>query len=206
MSRAQVYEFKIIEGIADKIAEKVARRLEGVTAVDPRDIAKAIKEELGYIRLAVDFKLLIQALMEVGVVKPTTHSLSLTLSPNQVVKHVLRVPRDYVYLLGQARFACDPDHAISFYAYIDGDPVFWDDDMVQARYLTPVTFLEIGALIVLRDKGEFIVVNKTSSTAYFSYNAIFAYTTRETWDVVTTAVSDTLAKALNLPIVYRKTG
>jgi hypothetical protein len=204
---SQVYEFRLIERLADRIAERVAARLEGrITAVDPEVIARVVREELGIIRLSADFKLLMQALMEVGVMRVATHALSLWLNPSQVVKHVLRVPRGYVYLLGQVRVVCDPDHALSFYAYIDGDLVFWDDDVVQAKYLTPITPMEIGALLVLRDKGEFIVVNKTSSTAYFSYQATFVYTTAEYWSRVTEAVSDAVAKALNIPTIYRRTG
>jgi ribosomal protein S25 len=187
---------------ADRVTERVRR----VTAIDPKAIARVLREELGLIRVAVDFKLVTQALMEVGVVRPATHSLSITLAPNQAVKHVLRVPRNHVYLLGQARFACDPDHALELYIYIDGDLVYWDGDMVQARYIHPLTMMEIGALVVLRDRGEFIVVNKSSSPAHFSYNVIFAYTTSETWSRIADAISDTVAKALNIPVVYRRTG
>jgi hypothetical protein len=203
---SQVYEFRLLERLADRIADRVAERLRGVTAVDPKDVARVLREELGIIRVAVDFKLLIQALMEVGVVRPATHSLGIMLAPSKAVKHVLRVPRDHVYLLVQARFACDPDHALELYIYVDGDLVYWDGDMVQARYIHPLTMMEMGALIALRDRGEFIIANKTSSPAHFSYNVVFAYTTSETWSKITEAISDTVAKALNIPVVYRRTG
>jgi hypothetical protein len=207
MSRAQVYEFKIIEGIADRIAERVARRLEGrVTAVDPEAIAKAIRKELGRIRISIDYKLIIQTLMELELAQPATNFNYFWLGPHEVVKFEIVVPKGRVAMLMQARFTCDPDHALAVYIYTDGKLMFLDEDMVQARYIQPITFMEIGSLVISREKSEFIVRNKTGSTAYFSHQVILGHTDAETWNAVIKAVSNVVAEELNLPIVLRRTG
>jgi hypothetical protein len=201
-----VYEYRLIEGIADRIAEKVVRRLERVTAVDPEAVAKAIRAELGRIRISIDYKLIIQTLMELELAQPATNNNYYWLGPNEVVKFEIVVPRGMVALLMQTRFACDPDHALAVYVYTDGKLVFWDEDMVQARYIQPLTFMEMGSLVISREKGEFIVRNKTSSTAYFSHQTILGRTDVETWNAVIKTLSNVVAEELNLPTVLRRTG
>jgi hypothetical protein len=203
----QVYEYRLIERLADRIAERVVARLEGrVTAVDPEAVAKAVKKELGRIRILIDYRLIIQTLMELELVQPATNNNYYWLGPNEVVKFEIVVPRGMVALLMQTRFVCDPDHALALYAYADGKLVFWDEDMVQARYLQPLTFMEIGSLVISREKGEFIVKNKTGSTAYFSHQTILGHTDVGTWNAVIKALSDVVAEELNLPLALRRTG
>jgi hypothetical protein len=206
---SQVYEYRLIERLADRIAERVAARLEGrVTVVSPEAeaIAKAIRKELGRIRISIDYKLIIQTLMELELAQPATNNNYYWLGPNEVVKFEIVVPRGMVALLMQTRFVCDPDHALAVYVYTDGKLMFWDEDMVQARYIHPLTFMEIGSLVISREKGEFIVRNKTSSTAYFSHQTILGHTDAETWNAVIKALSNVVAEELNLPLVLRRTG
>jgi hypothetical protein len=203
---SQVYEYRLIERIADRVAERVVERIGRVTAVDPEAIAKAIKAELGRIRISIDYKLIIQTLMELELAQPATNNNYYWLGPNEVVKFEIVVPRGMVTLLMQTRFTCDPDHALAVYIYSDGKLVFWDEDMVQARYIHPLTFMEIGSLVISREKGEFIVRNKTASTAYFSHQTILGRTDAETWNAVIKALSNVVAEELNLPMVLRRTG
>jgi hypothetical protein len=204
---SQVYEYRLIERLADRIAERVASRLEGrVTAVDPTAIAKAIRAELGRIRISIDYKLIIQALMELELAQPVTNSNYFWLGPYEVAKFEIVVPRGRVAMIMQTRFTCDPDHALAVYIYADGKLVFRDEDMVQSRYIHPLTFMEMGSLVISREKGEFIVKNKTGSTAYFAHQTILGHTDAETWNAVIKALSDVVAEELNLPIVLRRTG
>ena len=204
---SQVYEYRLIERIADRIAERVVTRLEGrVTAVDPEAVAKAIKAELGRIRISIDYKLIIQTLMELELAQPATNNNYFWLGPHEVVKFEIVVPKGGVAMLMQTRFTCDPDHALAVYVYTDGKLVFWDEDMVQARYIHPLTFMEMGSLVISREKGEFIVRNKTGSTAYFSHQTILGHTDAETWNAVIKALSNVVAEELNLPMVLRRTG
>jgi hypothetical protein len=198
---SQVYEYRLIERIADRIAERVVERIGRVTAVDPEAIAKAIRRELGRIRISI-----IQTLMELELAQPATNFNYFWLGPGEVVKFEIVVPRGRVAMLMQTRFTCDPDHALAVYIYTDGKLVFWDEDMVQARYIHPLTFMEMGSLVISRGKGEFIVRNKTASTAYFSHQTILGHTDAETWNAVIKALSNVVAEELNLPIVLRRTG
>jgi hypothetical protein len=173
----------------------------GVTA---EEIAEAIWRRLGRIRVSIDYVVFIQALLDLGIARPVTSSRHVTLAPNSVVELVESVPPGYVAVLGETRFFVDPDHAIALYAYIKvpGVPeemlAFYDDDMVKAKYTTPLNYLAMGTLLP-NERGRFIVVNKTASIAYFSHTTVYAIISKKMWEITVRAVSMVICEEFKLP-------
>jgi hypothetical protein len=168
------------------------------------EIAEAIKEKLGRIRISIDYKLLIQCLMELELVQPMVVSRYSWVNPLSVVSFTDVVPRG-VALLMQTRFTCDPEHVLQVYAFCDDRLIFYDEDMVLSRYLTPLTYMEMGALIVSKKKGIIMAVNKSATDkAYFSYTTVWGLCTDAVWRATVRALSDVIADELKLPKVLRR--
>jgi hypothetical protein len=171
---------------------------------DAWEIAEAIKERLGRIRISIDYKLLMQCLMELGLAVPMSTSRYSWIDPLGAASFIDVTPRGYIALLMQSRFTCDPDHALMLYCYTDGRLVYYDEDMVLSRYLNPLTYLEMGALIPSRKWGNIAAVNKTATDkAYFSYVTVWGLCTDTVWKAAVKALSDVLADEFKLPKVMR---
>lgn len=203
------YEYRLIERLAEEVTKRVIERLrekERVAAVEPEAIAKAIRDELGRIRIPLDYQLALQVLTELELAQPVVLSEYRWLNPGETARFTFTVPKGRVYVFTQSRLACDPDHALSIHVYADGKPVFWDDDMVLARYIHPLTFLDTLGIVVAKERGELVAKNKSGSTAYFSHLTILANVKADMWSAVTEAISDIIAEDLQLPTVLRRTG
>jgi hypothetical protein len=195
-----VYEFKIIEGIADRIAERIAEKLRvRVTAVDPEAVAEAIRARLGRIRVSLDYRFIFQTLIALEQASLEAGFYSLWLDPGVAVKLSYTVPRGNIAVVIESRVVCDPDHAIASYIYVDGRPRVYDTDMVQARYLTPLNFMDVGGLVLAREKLEFLLVNKADVRAYISHLTQYLLVRKDVWDVVRDAVVSVIAEELKLP-------
>jgi hypothetical protein len=173
----------------------------GVTA---EEIADAIFKRLGRIRVSIDYVVFIQALLDLGLARPTTSTRHVNLAPNSTIEFIESVPPGYMAVLGETRFYVDPDHAIALYAYIKipGIPeeilAFYDDDMVKAKYASPLNYLAMGTLLP-SERGRYVVVNKTASTAYFSHTTVYAIITKKMWEITMRAVSMVICEEFKLP-------
>jgi hypothetical protein len=173
----------------------------GVTA---EEIAEAIWRRLGRIRVSIDYVIFIQALFDLGIARPAVSSRYVNLAPNSTVEFVESVPPGYVAVLGETRFSVDPDHAIALYVYIKLPSVpeeilaFYDDDMVKAKYSSPLNYLTIGTLLP-SERGRFIVVNKTGDPAYFSHTTVYAVITKKMWEITVRAISMVICEEFKLP-------
>jgi hypothetical protein len=180
------------------------RATEEMARATAEEIAEAIWRRLGRIRVSIDYVIFIQALFDLGIARPATSSRHVTLAPNSVVELVESVPPGYVAVLGETRFYVDPDHAIALYAYIKipGVPeeilAFYDDDMVKAKYTTPLNYLAMGTLLP-SERGRFIIINKTAGTAYFSHTTVYAIITKKMWEITIRAVSMVICEEFKLP-------
>jgi hypothetical protein len=180
------------------------RAVEERVGVRAEEVAEAIWRRLGRIRISIDYVVFIQTLFELGIAKPATSTRSLTLAPGSVMEFVESAPPGYVAVLGESRFSVDPDHSLALYAYIKIPGVeeeilaFYDDDMVQAKYISPLNYLAMGTLLP-SERGRFIVVNKTGSTAYFSHTTVYAIISKKMWEITVRAVSRIICEEFKLP-------
>jgi hypothetical protein len=178
--------------------------LEERVGVKAEEIAEAIWRRLGRIRISIDYVVFIQALFDLGIARPATSTRSLSLAPNSTIEIVESAPPGYVAVLGESRFSVDPDHSLALYAYVKIPGVdeeilaFYDDDMVQAKYIHPINYLMIGTLLP-SERGRFIVVNKTASTAYFSHTTVYAIISKKMWEITVRAVSRVICEEFKLP-------
>jgi hypothetical protein len=203
------YEYRLIERLAEEVTKKVVERLrekERVLAVEPKAIAEAIRDELGRIRIPLDYQLALHVLTELELAQPVVLNEYRWLNPGEVASLTFTVPKGRVYVFRQSRFACDPDHALSLHVYADGKLVFWDNDMVLTRYIHPLTFADTLGIVVAKERGELVARNKAGSTAYFSHLTILANVKADMWSAVAEAISDIIAGDLRLPTVLRRTG
>jgi hypothetical protein len=166
---------------------------------EAEEIAEAIKRELGRIRVSIDYKLLIQTLIELELAYPMVTSRYRWISPLGSVSFQDVVPKNFVALLMQTRFICDPDHVLQLYCYNDEKLIYYDEDMVLSKYLNPLTYMEMGALIVSKRYGNIVVVNKSpTDTAYFAYTTAWGLCTKVVWDATVKALSDIIAEEFRL--------
>jgi hypothetical protein len=180
---------------------RAAEERVGVTA---EEIAEAIWRRLGRIRVSIDYVVFIQALFDLGLARPATSSRYVNLAPNSTIELIESVPPGYVAVLGETRFHVDPDHAIALYAYIKvpGVPeeilAFYDDDMVKAKYSSPLNYLAMGTLLP-SERGRYVIINKTDSTAYFSHTTVYVVITKKMWEITVRAVSMVICEEFKLP-------
>jgi hypothetical protein len=165
--------------------------------VTTEEIAEAILRRLGRIRVSIDYVVFIQALFDLGIARPATSTRSLSLAPNSTIEFVESVPPGFVAVLGESRFSVDPDHSLALYSYVK-IPGVYDDDMVQAKYIHPLNYLAMGTLLP-SERGRYVVVNKTASTAYFSHTTVYAVITKKMWEITVRAVSMVICEEFKLP-------
>jgi hypothetical protein len=147
--------------------------------------------------ISIDYIQFWTSLVWNGILEPFSQVYYMYVPPNTTISWTVNMPPNKVSIVTEENIVVSPDHALSTQIYMDGKLIFKDDDMVQARYATPLNFFNLGAIYPAKRYMQFTVQNKSSTdTAYWSVwskGGIIEYTY---YDKFFTKFFDIISKAL----------
>jgi len=160
-----------------------------------------MEARVGQITIPIDFTQFYTTLIHQGIVTPYAQVLNLYIPPNYTVKWGVKGPTDYVALLVEQVITVSPDHDLSIEVYSDGNLLYSDNDMTQAKYNYPINFpRRFGALIPATNRIDLVLTNKSSTdTVYFSLWYTFGSIKREYYENIYRQFFKVLAITLKLP-------
>ncbi len=106
--------------------------------------------------------------VQLGIVEPFNTVTFFYVPPNSTVMINQDVATGKVAIIREDRMTVSHDHALQISISIDGKEVLFDPDMVQARYATPLSFLDSTSFHPITQSFSVILKNKTSKSRYFS--------------------------------------
>ena len=103
---------------------------------------------------------------------------------NSTVSINQTVPIGYLTIINEERIAIGQDHSLQMLVVIDDKEVLFDPDLVQARYATPLNYIQGGSFYPIRKSFNVTLVNKTSKARYFSSLQSGAKIAVSDWDTI----------------------
>jgi hypothetical protein len=161
-----------------------------------RELAIAIKEELGRTRLSINFLELFTTLIHLGKGDALAGVVVIPMPPNYTYRFKYSVPRERVLLISEAVFSTDTDHAIEFRYWFDEKLVWEDLDMMKSNYPEAINFFRLGALKPIFDSFRVEIINKTSNIVYWSTCWKYGLFDKDIYDKVIKRYFDTILEEI----------
>jgi hypothetical protein len=152
--------------------------------IDEEKLAQAIARELTRIRLSINFLELFTTLIHLGKGEAYSGVVVIPMPANYTYRFTYPIPAGKVLLIAEATFYTDVDHALEFRYWFDGKLKWEDLDMIKGNYPEPINFFRLGSLLPIYDNFKVEIVNKTTSTVYWTTCWKYGLFDRDIYDLV----------------------
>jgi len=170
----------------DDILKEISSKLDGIS--NQLSLITGAPAELNVtpFTIPINFEQLSTTLYRIGKIVGYGGFFSATLNPAESYEITIPVSSGYYMIPIEFIAAPDPDHALILSLDADGQPLFYDDDMVSGIYKDPVNLItDFKFLTVLTEYMRVTITNKTTTdTAYINMRIAWAEIRAAEWEKI----------------------
>lgn len=170
----------------DNILGEISSKIDGLSNQLALIAGVPAKVSVTPFTIPINLEQLVASLYRAGKITGYGGFFSATLNPAESYEITIPVSSGYYMIPIEFIATPDPDHALILSIDADGQPMFYDDDMVSGIYEEPVNYItDFRFITVLTEYMRVTITNKTTTdTAYINMRLAWAEIRAAEWEKI----------------------